>query len=319
VDAPEHVPGPLTLLLLLVFRPVDLHYRLRAAGIRAPAGRIGQLWREQAEGSRSAGLYVRRQLLLLVVGSPLLTVLTGLVLTAGGVPLRAGWGMSALFCSAAGLVLAQVSGLAAGVLLGSLASLSMLLGLHATAAGAFGPPEGGAAGMAVGLCLGVVAGVASGSIASITSGRGPSVVRVQMAAITSSVIPMLVWSGTVNMSFAGAVAASALVAFLLSAFRLPLYALEVLASAVAYAVERWTGRPTLSWVPVRHHNLSYLPHPFLGRHLALAVRSRPAEVLAVADACLRSPGNILVGWPWVVQAIESAASAGGSAAEGPRG
>ncbi|MBZ4417320.1 hypothetical protein K8638_12550 [Myxococcus sp. RHST-1-4] len=315
VDAPEQVPGLLKLLLLLLFRPVDLHYRLRGAGIRVPGGRIGQLWREQAEGNRAAGVYVRRLLLLLVVGSPLTTGLMGLALFGAGVPLRGGWGMSALFCSAAGLALSLVSGLAAGVLLGSLASLSMLVGLHATAGGAFGPIGGGAAGVAVGVCLGVVTGLASGSIASLAIGRGPSVVRVQVAAVFTSVIPMFVWSGTVNVSFAGAVAASALVAFLVSAFRLPLYALEVLASAVAYAVERFTGRPTLSWVPVRHHNLSYLPHPFLGRHLALAVRSRPAEVLAVADACLRSPGNILVGWPWVVQALESAsATADGGAA-----
>jgi hypothetical protein len=310
VDVPEQVPGLLELLLLLLFRPVDLHYRLRAAGIRVPGGRIGQLWREQAEGGRAAGLYVKRLLLVLVVGSPLMTGALALVLFGAGIPLQRGWGLSAVCCSAAGLMLALVSGLASGVLLGSLASLSMLVGLHATAGGAFGPLLGGTAGMAVGTCLGVVAGLASGSIASISGGRGPSVVRVQVAAIFTSVIPMLVWSGASNVSFAGAVAASSLVAFLVSAFRLPLYALEVLASAVAYAVERWTGKPTLGWVPVRHHNLSYLPHPFLARHLALAVRSRPAEVLAVADACLRSPGNILVGWPWVVQALEAASANG---------
>ncbi|MCP3103945.1 hypothetical protein LZ198_34225 [Myxococcus sp. K15C18031901] len=287
-----------------MFRPVDLHYRLRAAGIASPGGRIGQLWREQAEGALAAGLFVRRMLLLLVVGSPLATALGGLAMTSAGIPIHGGWVLSALCCSAAGLVLALVSGLAAGVMLGSLASLSMLVGLHATAAGAFGAQQGGGAGVAVGICLGVVSGLSVGSIASIAAGRGPSVWRVQTAAIVTSVVPMVVWSCLVGSSFAGAVAASALVAFVVSAFRLPLYAVEVLASAVAYAVERWTGRPTLSWVPVRHHNLSYLPYPFLGRHLALAVRSRPAEVLAVADACLRSPGNILVGWPWVVQALE---------------
>ncbi|MCK8498275.1 hypothetical protein [Myxococcus fulvus] len=315
---PQQVPSLMRLLLLLLFRPVDLHYRLRAAGILAPGGRIGQLWREQANGGRAAGLYVRRMLLMLVVGSPLVTGLLGLGLYCAGIPLRGGWAVSALCCSAVGLALAQVSGLAAGVMLGSLASLSMLVGLHATAAGAFGPVLGGAAGVAVGICLGMVSGLSVGSIASISGGRGPSVWRVQVAAIVTSVVPMLVWSRQANVSFAGAVAASALVAFLVSAFRLPLYALEVLASAAAYAVERWTGRPTLHWVPVRHHNLSYLPHPFLSRHLALAVRSRPAEVLAVADACLRSPGNILVGWPWVVQALERASTTEG-AAGGPHG
>ncbi|QDF05398.1 hypothetical protein [Myxococcus xanthus] len=310
VDAPEQVPGLLKLLLLLLFRPVDLHFRLRAAGIRVPGARLGTLCREQPEGDRATAVYVRRMLLVLLVGAPVVTQVLGLALVTAGLPLERGWVLSALFCSAVGLVVAQVLGLAAGVLLGSLASLATLLGLHATAADAFGPELGGVAGMVVGMCLGGVAGLACGSISGIAIGRGPTVVRVQLAAILASLTPMLLWSGTTNASYAGAVAASALVAFLVSAFRLPLYALEVLASAVAYAVERWTGRPTLGWVPVRHHNLSYLPHPFLGRHLALAVRSRPAEVLAVADACLRSPGNIVVGWPWVVQALESASPEG---------
>ncbi|RKH54891.1 hypothetical protein D7W81_37465 [Corallococcus aberystwythensis] len=306
VDLPERVPGALALLGLLVLRPIDLHYRLREAGIRSPAGRIGQLWREQAEGGRAAGAYVGRMLLLLVVLSPSLTVLAGLGLRLMGVPMRGVYLVSAALCSAVGLVVALVSGLASGVLLGSLASVSMLAGLHATAGGAFGPESGGGAAMTVGLCLGIVSGLSAGSIGGLASGRGPSVRNVQVAAIATSLVPMLVWSSASSVSFAGAVAASALVAFLMCAFRLPFYALEVLAQAVAYAVERFTGKPTLRWVPVRHHNLSYLPHPFLGRHLALAVRSRPAEVLAVADACLRSPGNILVGWPWVVEALERA-------------
>ncbi|MHA7631105.1 hypothetical protein [Corallococcus sp. M7] len=306
VDSPERVPGALALLGLLVLRPIDLHYRLREAGIRSPAGRIGQLWREQAEGGRAAGAYVARMLLLLVVLSPTLTVLAGLGLRLMGVPMRGVYLVSAALCSAVGLLVALVSGLASGVLLGSLASVSMLAGLHATAGGAFGPEHGGGAAMTVGLCLGIVSGLSAGSIGGLSSGRGPSVRNVQVAAIATSLVPMLVWSSASTVSFAGAVAASALVAFLTCAFRLPFYALEVLAQAVAYAVERFTGKPTLRWVPVRHHNLSYLPHPFLSRHLALAVRSRPAEVLAVADACLRSPGNILVGWPWVVEALERA-------------
>ncbi|WP_095959111.1 hypothetical protein [Corallococcus macrosporus] len=310
VDGPEQVPGLLRLLLLLLFRPVDLHYRLRSAGIALPGARLATLNGHAAEGHKATSVYLRRMLLLLLVWAPVVTELLGLALLSAGLPLERGWVLSALCCSAVGLVLAQTLGLAAGVLLGSLASLATLLGLHATAANAFGPDLGGAAGMMVGLCLGGVAGLACGSISGIAIGRGPTVVWVQLAAILTSLTPMAVWSGTTNVSYAGAVAASALVAFLVSAFRLPLYALEVLASAVAYAVERWTGRPTLGWVPVRHHNLSYLPHPFLGRHLALAVRSRPAEVLAVADACLRSPGNIVVGWPWVVQALESAVPEG---------
>ncbi len=158
VDAPEQVPGLTRLLLWLLFRPVDLHYRLRAAGIRLPGGRLGQLWREQAEGGRAAGVYVKRLLLVLVVGSPLATLVMALGLFLAGIPLQRGWGLSAVLCSAAGLLLALVSGLAAGVLLGSLASLSVVVGLHATGGGAFGPLLSGTAAVAVGSCLGLAGG-----------------------------------------------------------------------------------------------------------------------------------------------------------------
>ena len=46
-DAPERIPGLLSLLWMLLWRPVDLHYRLHGAGIRSPGGRVGQLWSEQ--------------------------------------------------------------------------------------------------------------------------------------------------------------------------------------------------------------------------------------------------------------------------------
>ncbi|NOK07109.1 hypothetical protein HNV27_37330, partial [Myxococcus xanthus] len=152
VDVPEQVPGLLKLLLLLLFRPVDLHYRLRAAGIRVPGARLGTLCREQPEGERATAVYVRRMLLVLLVGAPVVTQVLGLALVTAGLPLERGWVLSALFCSAVGLLVAQVLGLAAGVLLGSLSSLATLLGLHATAAAAFGPELGGVAGMVVGVC-----------------------------------------------------------------------------------------------------------------------------------------------------------------------
>lgn len=57
---------------------------------------------------------------------------------------------------------------------------------------------------------------------------------------------------------------------------------------------------------MNHHNLSYLPYPFLRAHMALVARSRPMEVLEVANACLKSPGNALLGWPWVLAALVQA-------------
>jgi hypothetical protein len=220
-------------------------------------------------------------------------------------------------CSGVGLFVALTLGLASGVLVGLLASLSALLGLHAVSAAAFGPQVGVAASLVVGLCLGAVAGVSAGSIGALARGRGPSVHRVQVAAIVVGLIPLLLWGHGETLRLSGVVAAGTLAAFLVTAFRLPLYLLEVLGQAAVFAVERWTGLPTLRWVPVLHHNLSYLPHPFLRQHLALAARSRPEEVLEVANACLRSPGNTVVGWPWLVEAIERAQAAAAAQAASP--
>ncbi|MBN1204553.1 MAG: hypothetical protein JXB05_06480 [Myxococcaceae bacterium] len=319
-DAPGRIPGTLWLLWMLLWRPVDLHYRLHGAGIRAPGGRVGQLWREQSEGSRAAGLYARRMLVVLLVLSPLATFLVGAGAHGLGLPLAPGWGVSAVLCSLMGLFLALTTGLAAGTLMGLLASLAMLVGLHAVVAEAFGPRMGGVAGSIMGGSLGLVGGLCAGSIGALARGQGLSINRVQVGAIVLSLVPMLVWGTGGAWRFGGAVAASALVAYLVAAFRLPIFLVESLIQAAAFAMERWAGLPTLRWSPVVHHNLSYLPYPFLRAHMALAARSRPLEVLEVASACLKSPGNALLGWPWVLAAMaqaEEAAARQEDAGSGP--
>ncbi|WP_224240764.1 hypothetical protein [Hyalangium gracile] len=308
-DAPEKVPGLPRLLWMLLWQPVDLHYRLHGAGIQSPGGRVGQLWHEQSDGSRAAGLYARRMLVLLLLVSPLLTVSAGTALASLGLKLEPGWWVSAVLCSLMGLFLALSSGLAAGTLMGFLASQAMLVGLHAAVGGAFGPRMGGVAGIVTGGCLGLVGGLCAGSIGALARGKGLSINRVQIGAIVLSLVPMVIWGLGKEWRFGGAVAASALVAYLVAAFRLPIFLVESLVQAGAFAMERWVGLPTLRWSPVVHHNLSYLPYPFLRAHMALAARSRPLEVLEVANACLKSPGNALLGWPWVLAALAQAEAA----------
>ncbi len=161
----------------------------------------------------------------------------------------------------------------------------------------------------MGGCLGLVGGMCAGSIGALGRGQGLSINRVQIGAIVLSLVPMTVWGLTGAWHFGGAVAASALVAYLVAAFRLHIFMVESLIQAVVFAMERWAGLPTLRWSPVVHHNLSYLPYPFLRAHMALAARSRPQEVLEVANACLKSPGNALLGWPWVLAALVQAEEA----------
>lgn len=311
-DAPQRIPGIPGLLWMLIWRPVDLHYRLHGSGIRAPGGRIGQLWREQSEGSRAAGIYARRMLVLLLAVSPLLTFSLGSAVHKLGLSLAADWWVSAALCSLMGLFIALTSGLAAGTLMGLLASQAMVVGLHAVVGEAFGPRMGGIAGIIMGACLGLVGGMCAGSIGALARGQGLSINRVQVGAIVLSMVPMAVWGIGGAWRFGGAVAASALVAYLVAAFRLPIFLLESLIQAAVFAMERWGGLPTLRWSPVVHHNLSYLPYPFLRAHMTLAARTRPLEVLEVANACLKSPGNALLGWPWVLAALAQAEEAAAS-------
>jgi MFS family permease len=305
-DAPERLPGLARLLWMLLWRPVDLHYWLHAAGLQTPGGRVGQLWREQAQGSRAAGLYARRMLVLLLVVSPVATWSIAMALRTLGVSMASWWWISAGLCSLMGLFLALTTGLAAGTLVGLLASQAMVVVLHAVVGEAFGPKIGGAAGIVMGGCLGLVGGMCAGSIGALTRGQGLSINRVQLGAMVLTMVFMVLWSLRGSGYFGGAVAASALVAYLVAAFRLPIFLVEALVQATVFGMERWAGLPTLRWSPVVHHNLSYLPYPFLRAHMALAARSRPMEVLEVANACLKSPGNALLGWPWVLAALVQA-------------
>jgi hypothetical protein len=191
----------------------------------------------------------------------------------------------------------------------------MVVGLHAVVGEVFGPRRGGVAGVVMGGCLGLVGGTCAGSIGALARGQGLSIHRVQVGAIVLSLVPMTVWGLGGAWRFGGAVAASALVAYLVAAFRLPIFLVEMLVQAAVFALERWAGLPTLRWSPVVHHNLSYLPYPFLRAHMALAARSRPMEVLEVANACLKSPGNALLGWPWVLAALAQAEEAAASQRE----
>ena len=53
--------------------------------------------------------------------------------------------------------------------------------------------------------------------------------------------------------------------------------------------------------------------------MTLAARTRPMEVLEVANACLKSPGNALLGWPWVLAALAQAEEAARSSSSGHGG
>ena len=52
-----------------------------------------------------------------------------------------------------------------------------------------------------------------------------------------------------------------------------------------------TARRSLRWVPVLHHEVSYLPHPFLESHILAEADADPQLTRRVLDACSIAPGQ----------------------------
>jgi hypothetical protein len=84
-------------------------------------------------------------------------------------------------------------------------------------------------------------------------------------------------------------------ALLVAYLRLPIYLIEVAWQAGAYVWQVFSGKPTLRFVPVLYHELSYLPHPFLERHLMHSAAQYPELARKVLDACSIAPGQQKIG------------------------
>lgn len=78
---------------------------------------------------------------------------------------------------------------------------------------------------------------------------------------------------------------------ILTVFRLPLYPFEALLQGYLYLSSRPSPQRTLAKVPVLFHDLSYLPHPFLARHIVAAADQAPELAARVMQACRIAPGQ----------------------------
>ena len=85
--------------------------------------------------------------------------------------------------------------------------------------------------------------------------------------------------------------AETVIAFLTALFRTPVYLIEMIAQTAARFWNSMTGRKALHWIPVLHHELSYLPHPFLESHLLAEADADPNLTRRVLDACSIAPGQ----------------------------
>jgi Calcineurin-like phosphoesterase len=74
-------------------------------------------------------------------------------------------------------------------------------------------------------------------------------------------------------------------------FRVPIFLVEALFQAALYLAERYLHLKTFRFSPILYHEISYLPYPFLEKHLLLAALCDPFLVRRALDACMISPGQ----------------------------
>jgi len=71
---------------------------------------------------------------------------------------------------------------------------------------------------------------------------------------------------------------------------LPVYPLSAGLQIALYVLESFGKVHTLSFVPALHHELIYVPLPFLGRHILLNAEAHPELARASLQACSLAPG-----------------------------
>jgi energy-coupling factor transporter ATP-binding protein EcfA2 len=166
---------------------------------------------------------------------------------------------------------------------------------------AFGVAFGGAFGVAGGVALGVVWGVGgntAGVIAlGVALGLAGGLVWGAVRGVAGSVSLGVALSFALGLGVSGSVTerVGAGVAVIIFYFRAPFFFAEAPLQNVLFVLERHSGITTLKFAPVFHHELSYIPHPFLQAHLLLTAKRDSALVHRALDACAVAPGQRAIG------------------------
>jgi uncharacterized protein len=296
IGLPPPVPGFWHLGWLLFMQPLVLHRLYVTWGFEGDPSLMG-LWRRMREGDP-----VVRELVARLGGWIFLSLPVGALTTAGSLSLLdlpVDWRVVAfgvLVCVAYGVAGGIFYGLGAGVALSFVGGIAGGLGSNfthgflqgSTVVVAAGIAAAVASGLALGVGLGVGKGVRRGDAFGLGSGLG--------AGVVSGVLMGGSVGARGGMSLGLAVGIAVGVAFFLGLFRLPLYPLELaLTAALRLATRlRPAALPRLSsYLPYHHHDLIYLPLPFLEGLLVWLGEEHPAKgrrALADAAASLGQKG-----------------------------
>lgn len=152
---------------------------------------------------------------------------------------------------------------------------------------ALGAASGLAFSMAVGVVYGVTFGTAydttSGILYGIVGGIGVGV-GVGVAASTTQEIAISLQVGIAGGSAFG-------ILFILAYCRLPFYLFEIIWQISCFILSSIFNQRTLRFTPVLYHDLSYLPHPLLAKHILVEAEQAPKLARCVLNACAVAPGQ----------------------------
>jgi len=312
------LPGIFKLAWMLLMQPVTLHRHLKACGIDDPDAPIWMLW--WAKENRTIKRRYARQILILVfITMPIVSFFLSLAVNDVFILLRYSINFNAW---ALGIVFGLVSALAFG--------MGLILVFGTVSGTVFSLSFGIGFSVALSAVFGLVLGIPVPDISDVhTVAGGPMGDIMAVSVIAATVVTFAIFlSGLFfcitfcnafcaasglnkNVAFCFAVAslfgagfgeifnlsaglATASV-FIIVNFRLPLYLLEALLQFFLYVREKILKIQTLNFIPVLYHELSFLPHPFLARHILLNAENDPALVRRVLDACAIAPGQQIVG------------------------
>lgn len=255
--AKPELPGYWHFAWMFFMQPVTLHRWLKDCGIEKPdiSG-----WKLLRGGRGNYRVYLWRLLFLLGVLMPLMALALGLVGRLFGLEIY--W-LKLMVGLAVGVVAGVVAGVAVGVVVG-------------VAVGVVGGVAGGVAG---GVVVGVVLGVVLGVVDVVALGKAED--------------------GTVGVAIGVAVGVAVGVAFgvalglssVLMYLRVPFYLLEAAMQALFYLARGNHPERTLRYAPILCHEISFLPHPFLYRHIVAAANNAPELAQRVINAASIAPGQ----------------------------
>ena len=270
---------------LFFMQPTTLHHHLKDCGIEEPGAPALRLWFAKDDARSIKRQYAQYMLTLLLIAMPIILLAITALFILLGFPINFGkWA----FGVAVGVGIGVGIGVAAGVVVGM--ADGVMVGMADSAA--IGMADGVLGGVAYSAAIGVVIGVGIGVLYGVAVGIPDDVTGgVASSGVAIGVVIGVAAGVAAGVEIGVTAGVTAGVAVIIVFLRIFLYPFEIILQFASYFLQTWFNRPTLHWVPVLYHNLSYLPHPLLARHIILAAPTQPQLARQVITACSYSPGQ----------------------------